>query len=74
MYFYPELNRPQRKSHTYLFNISVQPKPGFGIGNRNQGPILVLVPIFFFRNRNFFFQNFSKVSNISHFLGGEKFL
>ena len=30
---------------------SVRPKPGFGIGNRNQGPILVLLlePIFFSR-------------------------
>jgi hypothetical protein len=28
--------------------VSVQPKQGFGIGNRNQGLILVSVPIFFF--------------------------
>ena len=29
-----------------------EPKPGFGIGNQNQGPILVSVsePNFFFRN------------------------
>ena len=39
---------------------SVRPKFGFGIGNRNQGPISVSVsePIFFFRN-DFFFQIFS---------------
>ena len=38
---------------------SVQPKPSFGIGNWNQGPILVSVSesIFFFQNR-FFFSNF----------------
>ena len=41
--------------------ISVRPKFGFGIGNRNQGPISILVsePKLFFRNRNvFLFQIF----------------
>ena len=36
---------------------SVRPKPGFGIGNRNQSLNSVSKPIFF-RNRNFQFQIF----------------
>ena len=42
---------------------SVRPKLGFGIGNRNQGPISgsVSEQNFFFRNWNFFF-NFLIVS------------
>ena len=39
---------------------SERPKPGFGIGNGNQGPISVSVskPIFFFENETFFFKVF----------------
>ena len=38
------------------FFVSVQPKPGFSIGNWNQGPISVSVleQIFSFQNRIFF--------------------
>ena len=47
---------------------SVRPKFGFGIGNWNQGPILVLEPkSFFFCDRNFNFSTFSHF--FSHFLG-----
>ena len=41
--------------------ISVRPKFGFGIGNRNQGPISVSVsePKFFFPKPKLFFSNFT---------------
>ena len=53
---------------------SVRPKFGFGIGNRNQGPISVSVsePNFFFSETNFFF--FIIFLIFSHFLGEYKFL
>ena len=39
---------------------SMQPKPGFGIRNLNQGPILVSEPEpFFFPKTKLFFSNFS---------------
>ena len=53
---------------------SVQPKPGFGVGNWNQGPILVSVsePIFLFSETEpCFFQIFL---TFSHFLEEKKFL
>ena len=64
---------------------SVQPKPGLGIGNRNQGPILVSVlkPIFFSETETFFsetetfFSNFFNLSNFSYvftFLGDISFV
>ena len=45
---------------------SMRQKPGLGIGNRDQGPILVSVfePKLFCRNRNFYFQ---KISNFLMF-------
>ena len=46
---------------------SVQPKPGFDIENQKQGPISVLEPNFFFRNRKFFVSIFFQASNFSHF-------
>jgi hypothetical protein len=47
---------------------SVQPKPGFGSGNQNQGPILVSVsePKLFFAKLKLFF---SKIFQIICFLG-----
>ena len=55
---------------------SVRPKLGFGIGNRNQGPISGSVP-----EQNFFFPKpklfFSKIFKFSHrflLIGGYKFL
>ena len=36
-------------------NVSVQPKPDFGIGNQNQGSILILEPNLFSKPKLFFF-------------------
>ena len=45
-------------ANLYLHSTSVQLKPGFGIGNRNQGPILVSIsePKLFFPKPKLFFQ------------------
>ena len=56
---FPIQNTEVQKIHISYIWSSVQPKPGFGIRNQNQGPISVSEPKFFFRNRNFFFSNFS---------------
>ena len=55
---------------------SVRPKPGFGIGNRNQGPISVLEPkLFFFpKPKHIFFSKIFKFSYVFLLLGGYKFL
>ena len=46
---------------------SVRPKPGLGIGNQNQGPILVSVlEPFFFDTETFVF-NFFQASKFTHF-------
>ena len=50
---------------------SVWPKPGFGIGNRNQSPISVSEPKFFFPKPKLSVSNFSHVSHF--FLGDMSF-
>ena len=51
-------------------------KPGFGIGNQNQGliSVLVLELIFFTETETFFYKLFSNFSDVSHFYGEYKFL
>ena len=62
----PKKNKSRKKATFYgcLWS-SVRPKPGFGIGNRNQSPISVSVlePKLFFPKPKLFFQ---KISNFSH--------
>ena len=55
-----------------LIRSSVQPKPGFGIRNRNQGPISVSVsePKLFFFETKIFFSEFFKFCHVLPFLGG----
>ena len=55
---------------------SVRPNFGFGIENRNEGPISVFVsePKFFFPKPKLFFQNFSNFLKFFCFLGGYRFL
>ena len=48
-----------------LIEIIVQPKLGFGIRNRNQGPISVSEQKLFFPKQNFFFfKNFQVSANL----------
>ena len=51
-------------SKNFNFSGSLRPKPGFGIGPRNQGPISVSEPIFFPETLK---KNFYQASNCSHF-------
>ena len=53
---------------SWVESVSVRPKPGFGIGNQNEGPLSVSVsePIFFPKPKDF--------SHVSDFIQGYKFL
>ena len=54
----------------------VRPKPGFGIGNQNQGPISVLVSkthVFFSETETYFFKFFQIFSCFSASLGEYEF-
>ena len=61
------------KGVVYMY---VWQKPGFGIGNQNQGliSVLVLELIFFTETETFFYKLFSNFSDVSHFYGEYKFL
>ena len=48
-------NRVKQKSHLPASHCSVQTKPGFGIGDRIQGPIAVLELKFFSPKPKLFF-------------------
>ena len=52
---------------------SVRPKSGFGIGSRNQGPILVLEPKNSFSESKIFFSS-NKSNFLSYIFGGISFI
>ena len=53
--------------------LCVRPKPGFGIGDLNQGPISVSETIFFSETETFFFQKSSNFLFFPTSFGGISF-
>ena len=76
--FWKKIGKNKKKYHKKYFSlaiiISLPQIPGFGIGNQNQGPILLSVlDRFFFRNRKKKIQFLFQASKFFHAGVGRKF-